>query len=109
MINSDQGITWRIAYRSKIKEDSRFLFYSDIPEKGDLDESTGPPHVSRLHHILPQEPRPSISQNLHHPLKLAPLILSVKSYIQISFYPHEIVGEKHVDPPKEDMNAIIST
>lgn len=37
------------------------------PEKGDLDECARPPHVPRLHHVLPQQPRPPVAQHLPPP------------------------------------------
>lgn len=51
-----------------MKEKEKEIEEIDIPEKRDLNEATGPPHVGRLHHILLQQPCPTVSQHLHsHP------------------------------------------
>lgn len=39
--------------------------HEKLPEQGDLNQTTRPPHLRRIHQILPQYTSPPIPQYLH--------------------------------------------
>lgn len=43
-----------------------------LPEEGDLNKICRPPHIWRIHEVLPEKTSPSISKHLH------PLLIMIK-------------------------------